>query len=236
MCGCVSAAPLRVANDAIAGSVVTMVDLSQRKAAEKQQLLLMRELDHRVKNTLALVLSISSRTASSEETLQGFQKAFTGRIQALAATHTLLAENSWKDLSVEDIVLAELAPFAELGSRVAISGLAVRVLPRAAVAFGLVIHELVTNAVKYGALSVPAGRVTVSSNGDNSAGQPFHVIWREEGGPLVSQPTRRGFGRTVIARSLQYTPEGGASLEFAPAGVIADIAIPHEDVQSAEAS
>ena len=94
----VSAAPLRIAGDRISGVVITMVDLSQRKAAEKQQNLLMRELDHRIKNTLALVVSISDRTASGADTVQDFQQAFTGRIQALAATHTLLLEKSWSSL------------------------------------------------------------------------------------------------------------------------------------------
>ena len=230
----VSAAPLRVANDAIVGSVVTMVDLSQRKAAEKQQLLLMRELDHRVKNTLALVLSISSRSASGEETLEGFQKSFTGRIQALAATHTLLADNSWKDLSLKDIVAAEVAPYiGEATDRVEFAGLNISVLPRAAVAFGLVIHELVTNAVKYGALSVPKGRVRVIEDASLDSSQPLGITWEESGGPPVREPTRKGFGRTVIARSLQYTPEGGATIEFAPEGVVARIRVPREDIQEA---
>ena len=145
----VSAAPLRIAGDRISGAVVTMVDLSQRKAAEKQQNLLMRELDHRVKNTLALVVSISARTASNADTVQAFQKAFSGRIQALAATHTLLLENSWSSLELRDIVMSELAPYIEAAAdQVTIEGLNVAVTPRAAIAFGLIVHELTTNAVK----------------------------------------------------------------------------------------
>lgn len=109
----VSAAPLRIAGDRISGAVVTTGDFSQRKAAEKQQNLSMRELDHRVKNTLALVVSISARTASNTDTVQAFQKAFSGRIQALAATHTLLLESSWSSVELCDIVTSELAPFIE---------------------------------------------------------------------------------------------------------------------------
>lgn len=170
----VSAAPLRIAGDRISGAVVTMIDLSQRKAAEKQQNLLMRELDHRIKNTLAMVLSISARTASNTDTVQAFQKAFSGRIQALAATHTLLLGNSWSSLELCNIVMSELAPYIEADAdQVTIEGLNVAVAPRAAIAFGLIAHELTTNAVKYGALSQQGGHVTVRAvgrdNGKNGA-------------------------------------------------------------------
>src|SRR3546814_4390905 len=104
----ISIAPLTLSGEAISGCVVTMVDLSQRKIAERQQLLMMRALDHRIKNTLALVLSISHRTAASEDTLEGFQDAFSARIQALAATHNLLAEPSWADLVLRDLAVGEL--------------------------------------------------------------------------------------------------------------------------------
>ena len=226
----VSAAPLRIAGDRISGAVVTMVDLSLRKAAEKQQNLLMRELDHRVKNTLALVVSISSRTASNTDTVQAFQKAFSGRIQALAATHTLLLERSWSSLELSDIVRSELAPYIEAAAeQVTIEGLNVAVTPRAAIAFGLIAHELTTNAVKYGALSQQGGHVTVRAVGrDDRKDGAFVLEWRESGGPRVTPPERKGFGHTVIARSLQYSPGGSAEFDFDPSGVVCRIAIPSE--------
>lgn len=227
----VSIAPLRVAGDMISGCVITMVDLSQRKAAERQQLLLMAELDHRVKNTLALVQSISSRTLSSEDTLEGYQVAFSGRLQALSATHNLLATRSWNDLQLEDLLAAELAPYIEKGAgRVVSEGLDVAIVPRAAVALGLILHELTTNAVKYGALSNSTGIVSLNALPRDGDGAPFVMEWRETGGPSVSAPTRRGFGRTVISRSLQYSPHGKADLTFDPAGVICRISLPPEDV------
>lgn len=228
----ISAAPLRIGNDEISGCVITMVDLSRRKAAEKQQLLLMRELDHRVKNTLALVLSISSRTLHHEETLKGFQKAFTGRIQALAATHNLLAENSWSNLTVENVVQSELAPFASgTSGRLVTSGLGRALAPRAAIALGLIIHELATNATKYGALSVPEGQVYVKGLPAQMGGEEgFALEWRESGGPLVETPQRHGFGQTVIARSLQYSPNGKTEVEYAPTGLVCRITVPIEDV------
>jgi two-component sensor histidine kinase len=227
----VSAAPLRIAGDCISGAVVTMVDLSQRKAAEKQQNLLMRELDHRVKNTLALVISISDRTASNTDTVQAFQKAFSGRIEALAATHTLLLANSWSSLELGDIVMSELAPFIEAtADQVTIEGLDVAVTPRAAIDFGLIAHELTTNAVKYGALSQQGGHVAVRAIGRNDeANGAFVLEWRESGGPPVTPPQRTGFGHTVIARSLEYSG-GNAQFDFDPSGLVCRISLPSEDL------
>jgi PAS domain S-box-containing protein len=228
----VSAAPLRIAGDLISGVVITMVDLSQRKAAEKQQSLLMRELDHRVKNTLTLVLSISNRTASNTDTVQAFQKAFSGRIRALAATHTLLLEKSWSSLELRDIVMSELVPYIEAdANQVTIEGLNVAVTPRAAIAFGLIAHELTTNAVKHGALSQQGGHVTVRAIGrDNGKSGAFVLEWRESGGPRVAPPERRGFGHTVIERSLKYSGGGSAELHFDPSGVVCRVSIPSEDL------
>lgn len=228
----VSAAPLQVGTDAISGCVITMVDMSQRKAAEKQQLLMMRELDHRVKNTLALVLSIAGRTIKHEETLEGFHKAFTGRIQALSATHNLLAENSWSNLTISDVINKEIAPYIGGASgRVTVQDLHVGFEPRAAIAFGLVVHELTTNAVKYGALSVPDGNILVRAvertDGDDGA---LHIEWQESDGPRVEPPQRTGFGQNVITRSLQYSPGGGAELHYDPAGLRCVIKIPAIDL------
>jgi two-component sensor histidine kinase len=227
----VSAAPLRVSGDRISGAVVTMVDLSHRKAAEKQQNLLMRELDHRVKNTLTLVASISNRTASNSDTVEAFQKAFSGRIQALAATHTLLLGNSWSSLKLGDIVMTELAPYIEATKeQVTIEGLNIAVTPHGAIAFGLIVHELTTNAVKYGALSQEGGHITVRAIGrDNEKNGAFVLEWRESGGPRVTPPERKGFGHTVVERSLQYSG-GGAEFDFDASGVICRIAIPSEEL------
>jgi two-component sensor histidine kinase len=230
----VSAAPLRVAENQTQGAVVTLVDLSRRKIAEKQQLLLMRELDHRVKNTLALVVSISNRTASTEDTVQGFRQAFSGRIHALAATHNVLAERSWSSILLSELVTAELAPFIpDLHRRFTISGGDVEILPRAAVPLGLIVHELATNAAKYGALSSEGGTVSVVLE-TQTDGNSRVITWTEHGGPAVKEPSKRGFGRTVIEKSLSYSPDGGANLEFNESGIICRIRIPVEDVTSME--
>ncbi|MBW9117326.1 PAS domain-containing protein [Rhizobium cauense] len=227
----VSAAPLVVGEGRVTGTVVTLVDLSRRKAAEKQQLLLMGELDHRVKNTLALVVSIANRTASTEETIDGFRRAFSGRIHALAATHNLLADRSWGSIRLGEMVMAELAPFvADLHAKLKIEGDEIDIRPRAAVALGLVVHELATNAVKYGALSTETGRISVIV----TRGSPsIKISWIESGGPVVREPTKKGFGDTVISRSLQYSPNGGAEVTYKAEGVKCEIRIPAEDVEEA---
>lgn len=231
----VSAAPLRVAENQTRGAVVTLVDLSTRKTAERQQLLLMKELDHRVKNTLALVVSISNRTASTEDTLDGFRQSFSGRLNALAATHNVLADRSWASIKLSELFSAELAPFIEnYHERFFLRGDDVDILPRAAVPLGLTVHELATNAAKYGALSKKGGTIAVGLENDPE-GRGHIVTWTETGGPPVSEPTRRGFGRTVIERSLSYLPSGGAEISFDATGVFCRIRIPIEDVVSVQA-
>ena len=222
----ISAAPLVVSGDRTQGCVVTLINLSQRKAAERRQALLMGELDHRVKNTLAMVLAISARTASHERTIEDFQKSFSGRIQALAATHTLLSNASWENLEIKDVLSVELAPYATLSSgRITMEGLDISVDSKTAVSLGLVFHELTTNAVKYGALSTRAGKVSVRRIGllDDGA---LQIEWEERDGPLVTPPTTSGFGQTLISRSLGSGPNGGTKLEYRPTGVVCQILIP----------
>lgn len=222
----ISAAPLIVSGDRTQGCVVTLINLSQRKAAERRQALLMGELDHRVKNTLAMVLAISARTASHERTIEDFQKAFSGRIQALAATHTLLSNASWENLQIKDVLGVELAPYTTLsGGRITMEGLDIAVDSKTAVSLGLVFHELTTNAVKYGALSSRSGRLSVRRVGLVEDGA-LVIEWEERDGPLVTPPTSSGFGQTLISRSLGSTAGGGTRLEFRPTGVVCQISIP----------
>lgn len=222
----ISGAPLVVAGDRTQGCVVTLVNLSQRKAAERRQTLLMGELDHRVKNTLAMVLAICARTASHERTIEDFQKSFSGRIQALAATHTLLSNASWENLQIKDVLSVELAPYTTLSSgRITMEGLDIPIDSKTAVSLGLVFHELTTNAVKYGALSSRAGKLSVRRLGlvDDGA---LLIEWEERDGPLVTPPTSSGFGQTLISRSLGSGPNGGTRLDFRPSGVLCQISIP----------
>lgn len=221
----VSAAPLRQAGDVVGGCVINIIDVSDQKAVEKRQKLLMGELAHRVKNTLTLVLSISNRTISGAHDLTDFRTTFGRRIEALAATHNLLAEDAWSGLTLADLIGAELAPYVSVGSgRVEMPPLRIRISTDIAVALGLIFHELVTNAVKYGALSNDTGRLILSS--DYSGDGHLLLLWREEGGPPVATPEKKGFGQTIIARGLGTQPGAGTQVEFRPEGLVCRISIP----------
>ncbi|QUS37221.1 sensor histidine kinase [Falsirhodobacter algicola] len=220
----ISAAPLEGPGLPGSGCVISIFDIANRKVLERQQRLLMGELDHRVKNTLALVLSICRQTFRHSADYVSFEKAFTRRIRALSDTHNLLARSSWAGLSVEDVIEAEAEPHRGEGrGRLATTGCDIRISAEGAIALGLIVHELTTNAVKHGALSGDTGRVDVSARRD---AESVVIEWRETGGPLVQPPVRRGYGETVITRSLQFAPGSHTSLRYDPEGVICTIVVP----------
>lgn len=226
-----SAGPLRQSGDTIGGCIVTLADITERKASEKRQALLMAELTHRVKNTLTLVMSIANRTLSSIKDMSEFRTAFGRRLEALAATHTLLAEGAWAGLTLEDLINAELAPYVALGSpRVALRGLNVRIASDTAVALGLIFHELVTNAVKYGALSNETGRIAIAAAPDGDA---LELVWREDGGPPVTAPEKAGFGQTVISRGLGQSGAKATQVEFRPDGLVCRMYLAREQLDPA---
>jgi len=190
-------------------------DMTERKAREEQVHLLMREVNHRAKNMLSLVQAIARQTAAREP--ENFIGCFTERIQALAANQDLLIRNDWQGVDVEDLVRAQLAHLADLvGSRIAVHGPKVRLNAPAAQAIGLAMHELATNAGKYGGLSVDSGHVDVGWQADSDI---FAMSWTESNGPPVSQPKRRGFGSTVIESMAKRTVGGEVQLDYAPSGL-----------------
>jgi two-component sensor histidine kinase len=153
-----------------------------------------------------------------------FIERFTDRIQALAANQDLLVRNEWQGIDVDELVRAQLAHFADLvGSRITVRGSPVRLNAAAAQAIGLALHELATNAGKYGALSVDAGRVEVGWRHD---GDIFAMSWTESNGPPVSQPKRRGFGSTVVDPMVRQTVNGDVHLDFIPSGVVWNLTCP----------
>lgn len=221
----VGAGPLRQADDVIYGCIVTMTDVTERKAIEKRQTLLMSELTHRVRNTLTLVMSIANRTITGAKDLAEFRSSFSNRLQALAATHNLLAVGVWDALTLEELLTAELAPYVSIGSeRIQLEGGNARVSADTAVALGLIFHELVTNAVKYGALSNENGTVSIRALREDYA---VKIVWQELGGPVVVHPEKMGFGQTLIARGLGQ----GTKVEFLPEGVVCTMSVPNEKIE-----
>jgi PAS domain S-box-containing protein len=191
-------------------------DVTEQKAHEEQVHLLMREVNHRAKNMLSLVQAIARQTAAREP--EDFIDRFTERIQALAANQDLLVRNEWRGVDVEDLACAQLAHFADLvGSRITVHGEKLHLNAAAAQAIGLALHELATNAGKYGALSAAGGRVEVCWG---MAGRDtFTMNWTEREGPPVSAPTQRGFGSIVMERMAERSVGGSVDLDYAPSGL-----------------
>jgi PAS domain S-box-containing protein len=195
--------------------VAVVEDISARKRAEEQLHLLMREANHRVKNLLSLVQAIARQTAAGN--VEGFIGRFTERIQALAANQDLLGRDERQGADLEDLVRAHLAYFADLvGSRITVHGSKLHLNATAAQAIGLALHELATNAGKYGALSTDAGRVDVGWRLDGDA---LTMSWTERDGPPVRPPERRGFGTTVIDAMARQALGGEVQLDYARSGL-----------------
>jgi two-component sensor histidine kinase len=193
-----------------------VVDITDRKQHEERQQLLLNELNHRVKNTLTMVMGIVDQTLRSTRSPEAFAHALQGRLQALSKSHNLLTEAVWRGAGVRDILAGELAVVAAAHDRVALDGENVMVGPKGVVTLGLVMHELLTNAVRHGALSAPEGRIDLCWRVDDD--NSLHIVWREHGGPRVSPPTRKGFGMTLLERGLAREFVGGVRTEFAPDG------------------
>ncbi|MDZ4371245.1 MAG: PAS domain-containing protein [Phenylobacterium sp.] len=213
--------PIHTPTGEISGVFVEGSDVTDRVLAERQQKLLVDELNHRVKNTLATVQAIARQTARATPDPMAFREAFEARLLALSSTHNLLTAAGWVSAGLADVLRSELSPYGE--GRFQLSGEAVALSPGEAVALGLVFHELATNAAKYGALSAPDGRIEVAWAVE---GAQLLLSWREFGGPPVTAPSRRGFGSRLIERSLDGQMGGRAALEFAETGLICRIRLP----------
>lgn len=186
---------------------------------------LTRELNHRVKNTLANVLSIAALTRRRSNDIDEFTESLTARIRALSATHDILSQADWKFALLGDVVRSELAPYMEgAETHVDLSGPEIRLAPNDAMSLGLALHELATNAAKYGALSVPDARVRVVWSLQSS--DMARVEWKEEGGPEVAEPSRRGFGRDLIEKVVAHELRSEVELEFKPTGVECVLSVP----------
>jgi two-component system CheB/CheR fusion protein len=211
----------------IAGSLIAR-DNSERVRADEHVKLMLGELNHRVKNTLASVQAIAMQTITHSASLEEFRGAFVERLLALSSTHNLLADDAWNGVGLREIVYAELAPYEREGdTRVALNGEALLLTPKAALALSMALHELATNAGKYGALSVPQGRVDVHWKMREVGGRPWlRLLWTESGGPTVAPPTRHGFGTRLIREGLAFELDGTVVLEFKPGGVVCRVDVP----------
>jgi two-component sensor histidine kinase len=209
--------------------VSIVADVTERKAAEDHIQFLMHELSHRSKNLLTVIQSIARRTARTATTMEEFEGRFGRRLQGLAASHDVLVDNSWQGAPLAELMRKHLEPFVDVqSSRLELGGPEIVVTAEAAQAIGLAIHELTTNAIKYGALSVPTGKVKVfwAFDGEANATGQLLLNWVEQGGPPVALPTHKGFGHVVFDDMIERSLNGKVEVEFAPSGLNWRVSIP----------
>jgi light-regulated signal transduction histidine kinase (bacteriophytochrome) len=202
----------------------------ERKRAANRDQLMMAELDHRVKNTLANIEALVMQTSLSADTLSAFVEGLAARIQSMAKAHSLLSQSRWEGVSINSLLMEELDPYIHGHLVFEIVGPDVVLTSKSALALSLAVHELATNAAKYGALSAPGGRVAIRWSLTEPGG--LTLSWTESGGPPVSPPKRRGFGSTLIERALAMETDGHACLRYLPGGVVCDVALPSAAIAS----
>ena len=212
--------PERDGDGNIIGVVVAVFDISDRKRAEQHIRLFLSEVNHRSKNMLSVVLAIAQQTTAPSR--EEFVQRFSDRIQALAASHDLLAESQWQSIAVSDLVRSQLAHFQDLlGRRIVLDGPPLDLSVAGAQCMGMVLHELATNAAKHGALSDQLGRVDIAWQVESrEADERFTISWTERGGPPAVSPAHLGFGSTVIKGMAELSLDGEVQLDFAPSGLI----------------
>ncbi|WP_343070083.1 sensor histidine kinase [Aminobacter carboxidus] len=203
-------------------------DITERRSAEERQRLLLREINHRVKNTLATVQALATQTVRHAREPREFLDAFSQRLRALGLAHGLLSEYEWRGIGIRDLARLELSPFGDAeAQRISITGPDALLTPDQTLGLALILHELASNALKYGALSVPGGSVSVSWTVRTTTGDKhLELEWIESGGPKVTPPTHHGFGSILIRRSLAKVISSEVTHEFPAEGVRAHISMP----------
>jgi two-component system CheB/CheR fusion protein len=214
--------PYRAAHNQIDGVLLTFFDITNLVAAKEQQKVLTAELSHRAKNTLAVVTSIAERTLTEDESKENL----IGRLHALGHTHDVLSESGWTEAGLRELISIELSPHGASDGALQISGPPVMLKPQAALFLTLALHELSTNAAKYGALSVPGGRIAISWVITGERPPQLEINWQEEGGPKVDGFGAAGFGTELIERGIRFELQGEAKLESLNGSLHCRITIP----------
>ena len=205
----------------IEGAVCTFIDITERKQTEAQQQLVTHEIRHRLKNTLAMVQAIVGQSLRNSPATDEVRKSITQRLIALGNAHTVLTQTRWGNALIAEVVQSAIAVHQSRTSRIQTSGPNIEIGSKAALGITMALHELCTNAVKYGALSNDIGAVSIEwTIVGGAANASFHLSWKESGGPPVKPPTRRGFGSRLIAEGVSPDLKGQAKLVFDPNGVI----------------
>jgi PAS domain S-box-containing protein len=222
--------PLTNERGGTSGIIVGAIDITRYKDQEARIRLLMRELTHRSKNLLSVTQAIMRQTAANSTSVEDFESRFAARLQSLAGSHDLLVQEDWRGASLRDLVRSQLGHYTDLvGSQIELEGEPLHIQPDAAQHIGMAMHELATNAAKFGALSVPEGKVHISwfVSPDSGDAPPLcHLVWVESGGPPVTRPSRRGFGRVVSERTVARAVQGDVTVDYAPEGLRWNLTFP----------
>jgi two-component system CheB/CheR fusion protein len=236
-----SASPVLERDGTVIGRAAILHDITERRRSEVHQRMLVDELDHRVKNSLAMVSALCSQTIRETSSLQEFQGSFEGRIRAMAEAHRQLSSAQWQGAALQSLVEGTLAPYnPNDGHSVTLNGPSVVLTPKATVTFAMVLHELSTNAVKHGALSqTPDGRIMITWRiVDNEDVRKLHFKWTEECGSPIDPPKAgtNGFGTKLVKQSIEYELGGRLDMQFAPDGLVCTIDVPWTDEVGKEMS
>jgi two-component sensor histidine kinase len=229
--------PIRGADGAPTHLLSISTDITEQRNAETRQQELAGELQHRIKNTLAMVGAIATQTLRGDDIAER-RNAFVARLQALGQAHDLLTDNTWQSAPIRGVIERALLPHVSGSNDFAIEGPAVELSAKQALSLSLAVHELATNAVKYGALSLPGGGVSIDwSLQSNGHGNPaFCLKWEERSGPVVARPDRLGFGSRLVTRVLAADFDGEVSIDYAPSGVVWILTSPLVGVADDEAA
>lgn len=223
----VTSAPMRAPDGAIIGASLIVRDVSQQKQREDHVRFLMRELTHRSKNLLAVIQAMARQSLTRDINPGEFVRRFTERLAGLAGSHDLLSRVDWKGASLMELIRSQLNHYMDLfGTRILLDGIDIAIRPEAAQNIGIALHELSTNAAKYGALSNEDGRVTIGWSVEQRKDRMLTLTWRETGGPPVVPPTRKGFGHVVMDRIAGRALGGQSAISFEPAGVVWTLDVP----------
>lgn len=203
------------------------IDITEAREAADHTRHLLRELNHRVKNTLAMIQSLARQTLSRAADPQSFIDAFSGRLRTLSEAHVLLADRDWGGIGLVELITAQIGPSVIADpARLLIEGADVQLPPDQALGLGLILHELLSNAIKFGALSTPRGKINVSWRREPAPRPLLRFIWKESDGPVVSPPGEPGFGTRLIQRSLDKIIDSQVSIDYPPAGVEVRVVLP----------
>jgi PAS domain S-box-containing protein len=214
-----SARPIHDPSGRIIGAVQISLDITERKRGEEQRKLLVHELNHRVKNTLAVVQAVASQTLRSAGSLTEAESSLVSRLVSLAKAHDILTQENWSGADLDDVILASIRPHSPL-ERLRLDGPQVRLPPSLALSIAMATHELTTNAIKYGALSRERGTVSIGwTSTPGEQGEHLRIEWREQDGPPVVPPERQGFGTRMLARIFD-SERGRVALRFEPTGLV----------------